>query len=611
MKKISIPLCLILLLLVGRWSPITAQNDATSDAPYIYYYSDILNAFVIERADGTDSRVFGDGLMADGTRWLNGAGWSPSGEWFAWSSSRDYINWPVDDNAFILNIDGERRVTVLDSLNGFAGMEWSPTQDILAVRTFSDLIITDANEYVEATYYFIDPAQDEILFTFETHDHPEGGVGLDGAWHPDGEHFFTVREIRQLSNSDDYGSHFHVITMDGEITSYEYPIHRTLNFRSPTGVILNISDDNISLVSTDMITGEQQSYPLPNGEIVRLSWAITGDGVLFITDNNIISIWYFSASRQLLSTIQDNVHFERGYSTGRNWSPDGKYVVFKMVNGDVGYFDTETWTIALLFAVEESLVWATFWDWSKDNHLYTTVLSDYNPEVPRIIDVFDLSDNSHTQVSTMLRGDLYQFSPHEHYVMSFAPAHGVENLVSGTYSEFRYHSGAAFGGGIYEVRWHESEEWILLAGGESNYRLVSIATPDNLIYRELGTCYFTMVCANWLPDEVDIEALPEGSPLSAISTPDRTISNLGSYFSGFSWSPDGNWIAAIPQWEINSLVINVETGRVVYRLLPSHQVIWDCESTQNCVAQTDYNYPTVQLLHEARRVIDISPMRIK
>jgi hypothetical protein len=54
---------LLFLLIVLLVSSTAAQDTSASDAPYIFYYSAALNGFVIERADGTDSRIIGQNVM--------------------------------------------------------------------------------------------------------------------------------------------------------------------------------------------------------------------------------------------------------------------------------------------------------------------------------------------------------------------------------------------------------------------------------------------------------------------------------------------------------------------------------------------------------------------
>lgn len=71
---------------------VVRSASQPQDAPYIYYYSDRLNAFVIERADGTDKHLLGDSIMPPVQKpafgyYIEGPGWSPSGRWFAWTGS--------------------------------------------------------------------------------------------------------------------------------------------------------------------------------------------------------------------------------------------------------------------------------------------------------------------------------------------------------------------------------------------------------------------------------------------------------------------------------------------------------------------------------------------
>ncbi|HML22848.1 MAG TPA: hypothetical protein PKD09_14450, partial [Aggregatilinea sp.] len=56
---VQVGLCVLLVCGVLAAGPVAAQGDSESDAPYIYYYSSDHNAFVIERADGTDTRLLG------------------------------------------------------------------------------------------------------------------------------------------------------------------------------------------------------------------------------------------------------------------------------------------------------------------------------------------------------------------------------------------------------------------------------------------------------------------------------------------------------------------------------------------------------------------------
>ena len=62
-----------------------AQNQ--DESPFIYYFSINHQVFLIERADGTDSWLLGEGIMPDDHTFMFDTRWSPSGKWFAWWSS--------------------------------------------------------------------------------------------------------------------------------------------------------------------------------------------------------------------------------------------------------------------------------------------------------------------------------------------------------------------------------------------------------------------------------------------------------------------------------------------------------------------------------------------
>ena len=53
---------LLLLIIFSLLSSIPSKAQATA-APYIYHFSNRLQAFIVERADGTDTRILGDKLM--------------------------------------------------------------------------------------------------------------------------------------------------------------------------------------------------------------------------------------------------------------------------------------------------------------------------------------------------------------------------------------------------------------------------------------------------------------------------------------------------------------------------------------------------------------------
>ena len=141
---VQVGLCVLLVCGVLAAGPVAAQGDGDSDAPYIYYYSYAHNAFVIERADGTDTRLLGEDvtdLVVDDeegppvTVGVDGPGWSPSGQWFAWIRTLQFEGYTWRSRAvYILSVDGQRRLTLLDDI-GFDYVQavWAKDEDLLFV----------------------------------------------------------------------------------------------------------------------------------------------------------------------------------------------------------------------------------------------------------------------------------------------------------------------------------------------------------------------------------------------------------------------------------------------------------------------------------------------
>ena len=102
---------------VGQASPF--QVD--SEAPFIYYYSDSLQAFIIERADGTDSQILIAFTPPPAWDWENsqpmvviGPGWSPSGNWLAWTTDLPYGNRGQGRNVYMVHRSGGNWRSVFD-----------------------------------------------------------------------------------------------------------------------------------------------------------------------------------------------------------------------------------------------------------------------------------------------------------------------------------------------------------------------------------------------------------------------------------------------------------------------------------------------------------------
>ncbi|MBC8100820.1 MAG: hypothetical protein H7Y11_15380, partial [Armatimonadetes bacterium] len=100
---------LSLVLFVFLLSQSIAQSQADL-APYIYYYGRLDGSFIIERADGTDSRIFND-LVPKEHNSVIMRGWSSSGRWFmisSYHSTGEGINYSQQTQ--VVSTDGQQRI---------------------------------------------------------------------------------------------------------------------------------------------------------------------------------------------------------------------------------------------------------------------------------------------------------------------------------------------------------------------------------------------------------------------------------------------------------------------------------------------------------------------
>ena len=150
--------------------PALAQEDSSlNDTPYLYYYSNTLKGIVIERTDGTDSRLLGGGLVDEHVHMTHGPGWSPDGQWFAWQVETSGSFYSNIGKGYAVHIDGEQTLDLLEGFSCVYSMRWHPTQNILLIH---GVMLREARtceggvSYPVTTYWLIDVDNQTILSTF-------------------------------------------------------------------------------------------------------------------------------------------------------------------------------------------------------------------------------------------------------------------------------------------------------------------------------------------------------------------------------------------------------------------------------------------------------------
>lgn len=168
MKRLIWIMILLALTIQASAQEALTNTTAQSDAPYIYYYSHALNGIVIERADGTDSRIIGQGLVETLLPEAEGPGWSPNGEWFAWLMVDTFYR--VSTSAYIISSDGEQ-IIHFEDFRCVQSMTWSPNGTMIVLRGSLDdyhgnrqiELCPDGRFPLVTTYWLIDLETQQVI----------------------------------------------------------------------------------------------------------------------------------------------------------------------------------------------------------------------------------------------------------------------------------------------------------------------------------------------------------------------------------------------------------------------------------------------------------------
>ena len=135
MKRVAGILFVVLMLLSILPLTTTSAQDTANTVSWVYYYNQAENAFFMESADGAQQITFAEGITRPQTFVVDGptAGFSPSGQWFAWHEQ--YLttdNNLINGSAHVVNVQNN---TLFESLGIFerAYVTWHPNRDVLAV----------------------------------------------------------------------------------------------------------------------------------------------------------------------------------------------------------------------------------------------------------------------------------------------------------------------------------------------------------------------------------------------------------------------------------------------------------------------------------------------
>jgi WD40 repeat protein len=566
------------------FSPSHTQERST---PYIYYFSDDLNAFIIERADGTDTRVLGDGLMAlagDAQHiHVAGPGWSPSGQWFAWTAAqvREGGLGKVRYRPYIMNADGTQRLTLLDHLRD-AELAWASDEDVLFVVSqqveFLHPDDPDDTHSVTDTYLaMIDVANQTVLSSKEnrifldSYPYYSWSVSPTTVETNDGAHL--IAKYFEFEDGDkDYGTPVTALLgTDGMITEKRLnePVridgrHPRFPSISPAGWVAYPAAHSFRI--ENVLTGEQHTFP-PLDDPQEIQWDASGQYAL-LDDGN---AWLLDCDSGILSLLRDNLeladrYFFDYFDDRPAWSPGSNHAIFLGSDGVVYGFNRADGVLFELPIGFEKGTGFPGWYWLDDSRFaiywagkIKLAICYFESSCEQYIDV-DIPDSTQPRLS-----------PDGRRIAFVRDGAVIYDQKTATEVEVRpnYGSFDSFPGG--EVVWHDSGEWLfvydnaVVAGG-GDRRQLSIVSSDGRLHRDLSFSWTSnSITLNWLPRQVDVDDLPPPIASPLFPHPDMTLE--GSHWSNHvDWSPDGRWLASGLDWGRGGdiTVWEVGTGEIVH-----------------------------------------------
>jgi hypothetical protein len=488
-------------------------HAATPNAPYLYYYADTLSAFVIERADGTDSRVLGAGLIppAPAHYTVDGAGWSPSGKWFAWTMYHDArpegaaID-PTGAAGYIMSADGNKLIPLLKNVVIY--MTWSPTADLLFVAyvneaaDISDLVLIDANRGIKLISLF-------------------GYSDIRWDWSPDGK-FIALSYFRGNTPV------FVIVTDKGTVSA---PRQGESLSWSPEGWLSFFESGKNIWHFEKPTTGEHFDLDVPPHS-QDFYWNPLGQYALIsVLDSDSetvpVDLYLLSLSTHHMTLIAQKVQATLG------WSPGGHWLAYQLWGEDyIALFNPGT-QVTQQTAIEPGQT-TPYWVWlPASDRLYVEDGTDsekhaweFNPETSTSISVYPVEGDP----------SYLDFSPSGRYVYEFY-SRAVLNLSNGDRISTATHSSNV--AQTNTAIWDKTENWLIrgdnqtVSGGGWGFDRFGVTNSTGTFWRELGGCYPGPVCAGWVPDTVKLSS---GAPVSVLLAPENREDHVQSIL-GFN-SPD-------------------------------------------------------------------------
>ncbi len=499
-------LCLIMCLSLGQqplFSPLTLQSNDTN--PFIYYYSFANSTFVVERADGSERKLLARFQLPDTHTWIEGAGWSPSGKWFSWTSAAPFGTSSPNMNVDIVSRDGSSHFSLLDEVGNRAIVRkamWSPVQDLLL---FSYTFVADTGDWVAQKIVVHDPITNRNLIEFENPH--QGAHFLRVSWSPDGKSIAAFDGdvyLLTLENSDN--DLIHISSQDdaSEICSDfgslpHWIDEKTIAYLHPQRPELTINN-----LSSQMLT----SIDFPDGEITHVDWSSDAAYALVylqpVSSDIDPQLWLTSLTGDK-TLLANEVQFTNNCIAPFDESAWSQYDQAFFITSDgqlnIVSINKDHNSPELIPNLGRVLEFSPI-RWSEDRLLFLTIvtgssseISSYSPETHATATI--LSETVSSRFFNPETGRLFYADSGLGIVVDSATDERVE---------IKFLADSKYGTiGVDKNIWHPDASWLFLTSTSiETVNLINIVRSDGTGQRQLSLCRpDSKTCFGWLPPIVD------------------------------------------------------------------------------------------------------------
>ncbi|HEX2907248.1 MAG TPA: hypothetical protein VHO69_10340 [Phototrophicaceae bacterium] len=558
-------LSLIVLALLLTVSVAGAQEPA----PYLYYFSDVLHSYVIERADGSDSRQFGEAVIPATHNSASGPGWSPSGRWFAFTSHKGGAYDGSDWRSYIISTDEQTIIPFLPQ-EGLSRSDivWSPVEDLL--------VYTDTQQISDYGYHtwlvLFDPNTQQPIYKhfFDGEQTSAGSV----RWSPDGSQI-------SIEVSQEGTTHLYDLT----IPALELKDSATLNkvhdiYDNNSTQLLAFINAEKQLVIHDIFSHQEWKYPFDYPDsysrLISMTWNPQQTEALIQIEETAVDsqrqmsiLWLFLTADRLV-VIRRNDPFSFSPTEGVIWSPEGNKAVIDISDkrGNKVVVFTPSLKQKMMPPMHRPILWL-------DGHHF--LFEEKSGESIPALKIIDMETLQTQPVGIPMGVPNYSLAPSRKYLQVGRSIYELSSLQVVAQSQTSASTMETF------TSWHENDGWVIFMEWDffplSGYRsmVYEVAKINDSNTRELTNCYWSL-CAGWLPPQVEPLLTPDASPKSVIPAPSQEILVEKPIYR-LAWNEDGTQIKTISaDWEAEVATVNVwevNTGKVLQTEDIPYDEIWN------------------------------------